>query len=165
MLTEAMNRYLEKPPANWDELSNKEKQYFRNLEARMRAHVSDAVQDLHLLCTKLTPAQLDRVYSHEQTDALIQVVEAGLIALRAPMEMTNSHLDFMIDFTTQSSELRTTLKRAVSDPEHFKNLENELEECHHMRDSMEYELKRITLEEYKDRLEKARSAQLNKKKV
>lgn len=129
----------------------------------MRAHVTDAVQDLRILCTKLTPAQLERVYSYEQTDALIQIVEAGLTALRAPMETINKHMNFMIDFTTPSPDLSNILKRAVSDPVYFENLENDLEKCRHMRDSMEYELKRITIEEYKNRLEKAREAQLNKK--
>lgn len=84
---------------------------------------------------------------------------------QSPPETINKHMNFMIDFTTQSPDLSRTLKRAVSGPEYFENLENELEECHHMRDSMEYELKRITLEEYKDRLEKAREAQLNRKKI
>lgn len=152
MLTDAMKRYLENPPSNWEELSNKEKQYFRNIEARMRAHISEAVQDLNLL-KKLTPAQLERVYSYEQTDTLIQIVEASLTALRAPMETVNKHMDFMIDFTTRNKDCSNALKNAFQDPEYILKLEEDLHECQIMRNAAEYELKKISPEEYISRLE------------
>lgn len=153
MLTDAMKRYLENPPSNWAELGNKEKQYYRNIEARMRAHISEAVQDLHLLIKKLTPAQLERVYSYEQTDTLIQIVEASLTALRAPMETINKHMYFMIDFTTPNEDYSTALKSAFQNPGYIEKLENDLDECQIMRNAAEYELKKISPEEYISRLE------------
>lgn len=119
----------------------------------MRTHIKDAVGDLHLLSTKLTPAQLERVYSYEQTDALIQIVEAGLTALRAPMETINKHMNFMIDFTTPSEDYRAALKSAFQNPEYVLKLEDDLHECQLMRNAAEYELKKISPEEYISRLE------------
>ncbi len=156
MLTEAMRRYLENPPSHWDELSNKEKQYYRNIEARMRSHIKDAVDDLNLLCSSLTPAQLERVYTYEQTDALIKVVEAALTALRAPMATFDNHTQFMINMATRNQEDTDVIKYAIAHPGYITELEEKLLECELMEDARTYSLKQIDPEEYSKRLKEKR---------
>lgn len=156
MLTKAMRRYIENPPSHWDELNDKERQYYRTIEARMRRHIKDASEDLNLLCSSLTPPQLERVYTYEVTDALIKVVEAALTALRAPRATFDNHTEFMINMATRNQEDTAAIKHAMDHPGYITKLEEKLHEYELMENARTYALKQTDPEEYSKRLKEIR---------